>query len=149
MYIIDFDSLDSATMSIQEPGTCANRNGATRAGSWADNWLYSADTDRGVDLGYGAYVGNRYWDFIPVDDGNCSAVKWTGRFSWYDLANCTNFAGDKAFTDIVEDTKWFNMTGLITVNLVSPLDRNSDYGVYSERSLCALVFVVFGYPICI
>ena len=131
LYIIDFESLDSATVSIQEVGSCANRNQQSRDMDWEDNWLYSADPDRGVDWGYGAYVGSRHWDITTADDGKCGAVNWTGTWSWHSLTNCTNYAGDDVLVDIIEDTDWLNITGVISVNLVSPLGLYSDLGLYA------------------
>ena len=130
MYIIDFESLKGATMSIQEVGSCANRNQQSRDMDWKDNWLYSVDSDRGLDWEHGAYVGSRHWDITTADNGECGAVKWTGTWTWYDLMNCTNYAGDDMFVNIEEDTEWVNMTGAVTVNLVSPLDLNANIGLF-------------------
>ena len=129
MYIIDFESLDGATLNIQEVGNCANRNQLSREMHWELNWLYSAQPDRGVNWGYGAYVGTRHWDITTVNNGKCGDVKWTGTWSWFDLLNCTNYAGDEVHVNIIEDSQWVNMTGAVSVNLVSPLGLYSDIGV--------------------
>jgi len=127
MYIVDFESYDAASLDVQKVGSCANRNGAMREGDWKDQWVYSAEADRGVDVGTGAYVGNRFWD-LSTSEGDCSDVKWTGSFSWYNLLNCTN--NDKSSQVIIAETDdWVNMTGAVSVNLVSPLVLDSDSGM--------------------
>ena len=157
MYIIDFETPDVQSMNIQQLGTCANRNQQSRAMQWEDNWLYSAEPDRGVDWGHGAYVGSRYWDITTADNGDCGGVKWTGSWTWYDLLNCTNYAGDRKFMDIHEDSEWVNMTGTVNVNLVSPLMSDFNTGTQSitlsddegfESNLYVSVLSVTNYIVC-
>ena len=140
MYLIDFESHDAASTSVSSVGTCANRNGAMRTGAWADNWDYSADADRGVDSGAGAYVGNRFWD-LTVKGGDCGMPEWAGSFTWFDLLNCTNVAGDSDFLTIEESDEWVNMSGAVTVNLISPLGLDSDNGtnlcLFPNLEICA------------
>lgn len=129
MYIIDFESHDSASMDIQQLGTCSNRNAPSVSNmNWNEQWIYSVDPNRGVNSQNGAYINSQYWNITTADNGDCGAVKWTGYWTWYDLLECTDYAGNDVFIEITEDSEWVNMTGAVTVNLVSPLTLNSDSG---------------------
>ena len=129
MYMIDFEYLDGSAMSVTEPGRCANRNQDAQGMSWEDHWVYAVTPDRGVDWNNGSYTDGRYWSLSTNEDGQCNDVKWTGLWSWYNLMNCTNYAGDQMYVEITENAEWVNMSGAVTVSLVSPLNLNSDTGL--------------------
>jgi len=141
MYLIDFESHDAASTNVRAVGTCANRNGAMRGADWDEQWDYSADADRGVTSGTGAYVGNRYWS-LTSKGGDCGVPEWAGSWSWFDLMNCTNAAGDDDFFTIEESDTWVNMSGAVTVNLVSPLGLDSDNGFYRVYQLISQPFLI-------
>ena len=57
------------------------------------------------------------------------------RFTWYELLECGNYDGDEKYTHVVESAEWVNLTGVLYVNIISPLTlgvlgRNRDTGYY-------------------
>jgi len=139
LYMIDFAPPDGAITDPQDAGTCSNRNGANKAGTFEDQWTYSADADRGLDAADGAYAETSQWALSTV--GDCNDVTWTGTFGWFDLLNCTDNGGADDYTEIVEDDDWVNMTGAVTVNLVSPLGL-TDTGFYRVYQLISQPFLI-------
>ena len=136
MYVIDFEDMDASQMDIRETGTCANRDAsATSALSWEDIWQYSQyQTGNWIDGTYSAYQPSDDWNISKVGSGDCEDVKWTGKWTWYDLMDCANNAQDTNYVVITEDASWVNMSGTVVVNLVSPLGLNTDTG-----TLCTLL----------
>lgn len=131
-YIIDFDSVDAAAMNIREPGTCSNRNvDDFEAVEWSEIWKYSPNMNTEGDIGgdHLAYPPSTRWIINQSAVGQCTGVRWTGQFSWFDLLECTEYDDDGMLVDIQENAEWVNMSGVVFVNLVSPLTLNTDSGI--------------------
>merc|ERR1719229_15646 len=132
MYMIDFAPADGSITDVRDAGTCSNRNAANKAAAWNDQWIYSAATDRDLGAATGAYSPTTNWALSTVEDGNCNDVTWTGTFSWFDLLDCGSNDGLEDYISLEESSDWVNMSGAVTVNLVSPLglEESNFYRVY-------------------
>lgn len=133
MYVIDFEDLDASAMDIDETGTCANIDSSTTdAANWEDKWSYGSAVDAGDNFNNHPGLtpnANGGWSIEQSGSGQCTGVRWTGSWTWYELLQCQNYAQDSTLVEIVENAEWVNMSGSLIVNLVSPLGLYSDTGL--------------------
>eukprot|EP01084_Bolivina_argentea_P277098 472963_1 len=143
-YFISLNSFSSSTLDIFTDNglnECDNRISATTGENdeFDRLWKYSEYPflkDHIASIDYFAYPPSGFfWNLTLETDiiHKCdrARVNYGASFLWSDLQNqCKNPLTDESSVDILVDNDWINLTGTLYINIVSPLYKDIDSGIY-------------------
>eukprot|EP01084_Bolivina_argentea_P225720 381367_1 len=125
-YVIDFEPFDDYYHSLAEPGSCSNRIFNTNNTQY---WEYSKYPWFDGELGSNEFLAyppaTNYWTIsAPDGDFSCDLINYLSTFSFTDLLNCKNYAGERLI-NITSSVDMLILSGSIYVSVVSPYSDNT------------------------
>eukprot|EP01084_Bolivina_argentea_P159548 277856_1 len=153
-YFISLNSFSSNTLDIFSNNglsECDNRLSSSFVNkSFAEKWEYSKtpylDGHVGSDTFLAYPRSGDYWNISAFDINSgykCDRINYFGSFSWADLQNkCNNPQTNEQSVHILVDNDWINLTGVFYLNIVSPLYKDFDSGIYRIYELTNEQFTI-------
>eukprot|EP01084_Bolivina_argentea_P158508 276106_1 len=153
-YFISFNSFSSNTVDIFSDNglsECDNRVSSSFMNtSWTDKWAFSETPYVQDHVGSDQYLAypfaGNFWNLTTFGIGSghkCDRINYFGSFSWFDLqTSCKNPQTNKKSVDILVDNDWINLTGTVYINIISPLTKDIDSGMYRIYELTNEEFTI-------
>eukprot|EP01084_Bolivina_argentea_P307118 530786_1 len=137
VYVLSFISYDSLSL-INEPNIECGENRIhstyTELSSFSDYWRYSNNLELN-NIDYTAYNDpGLFWTLSSSTNNEC-IINYVGNFKWTDIDGCDGIV-------ISEDNNYINLTGHFYVSIVSPYNKDYEYGIYYVQPIYSQEFQI-------
>merc|ERR1719427_1662396 len=126
-YCIDFQSFGESVDSIDDAGTCGNRQSDDYEGlDFSEYWGYTTDPEALEDSSTAERMAYPPSDWT-LSSADCNTVRYERTFSWTELTACdASEDGDDPLVTVTETPSAILLRGTFFVELVSPYSMSSD-----------------------